>query len=63
MVRPKWIGNKWKTFEKQNAEGAITRMKMKAGEGIPVSGGDHPSARKYNKHVKSYERITIPDTE
>lgn len=61
MKRPKWIGEKWKEHERRSAEGAVTRMRQKAGEGIPVSGGDHPSAKRYNKHKSSFERIEVPD--
>ena len=63
MGRPTALGDKERDIENRAATGQVTRLKQKAGEGIPVSGGDHPSARKYNKHVRSYEKLEIPGEE
>jgi hypothetical protein len=61
MARPASIHERALKEEDRAAGGAVTRLKQKAGEGaLPMTGADHPSARRYNRHIKSYEKLEIP---
>jgi hypothetical protein len=51
-----------KAYQRRAADDAPAQMKRKhAAEGIPVQGGDHPSARAKNVHRQSYEPVKIPE--
>ena len=61
MARPLAIHKKAEAREKAAAEAAPMRLKQKAGAGdLPMTGADHPSARRSNKHVRTIERLDIP---
>ena len=64
MARPMAIHEKAEARDKGNASGAITRMRMKHGEGdlagVSPEASRHPSARRSNKHNRTIERLDIP---
>jgi hypothetical protein len=63
MARPKAISDKARVMMQAESVQPLAIMKARAGEGIDVSmpgGGEHSSARSYNKHRVSLERIEVP---
>ena len=64
VARPTKLGDKERNIEKAAAEAAPARLRQRAGAGdLPMTGADHPSARRSNKHVRTFERIEVPDHE
>jgi hypothetical protein len=62
MARPVEIQRIAKAHDKRAAEAAIENMRKSHSEvGIPVEGGDHPTALAKNRHKKSYEPVQIPE--
>jgi len=53
-----------KALQKQDgdAAGVIRNMRAKHGEGIPgAMGADHVSARNYNRHRSTFEKVSVPE--
>ena len=60
MARPKALHDKAKEEERKEAVGRIASMRQAHGEGLPIRGGDHVSARTFNHHRTSIEALNIP---
>lgn len=61
VARPMAIHKKAKAKEKRAAQEPIAITEAQLGQGIPVSGGDHPTATRQNRINRSIERIDIPN--
>jgi hypothetical protein len=64
MARPKAISDKARTRMEQEAKQPIHTMQIRAGEGVTVpmpGGGEHSSARGYNKIRSTREAMQVPD--
>jgi hypothetical protein len=61
VARPMSIHLKAKARERQYAREPLRVKEAEVGQGLPVSGGDHPSARAQNSIKRTMERIDIPE--
>jgi len=61
VARPMSIQMKAKQRERQFAREPLRVKEAEVGQGLPVTGGDHPSARAQNSIKRSVERIDIPE--
>jgi hypothetical protein len=64
VARPKQISDKARAIQEAEAVQPVHVMRARAGEGIDVSmpgGGEHSTARSYNKIKVSREGIQVPD--
>jgi len=61
VARPMSIHFKAKHKERAMAREPLRVKELEVGAGLPVSGGDHPSARRQNAITKTMERIDIPE--
>lgn len=63
MARPSQIEAKARAHDARMAKEAIDHMKAShASEGVPVAGGDHPSALSKNRHRQTFEPLKVPDS-
>ena len=63
MARPVEIERKARAHDARMAKEAIDHMKAShASEGVPVAGGDHPSALSKNRHRQTFEPLKVPDS-
>jgi len=61
VARPMSIHMKAKAKERAMAREPLRVKEAEIGAGLPVSGGDHPSARRQNVINRTMERIDIPE--
>ena len=61
VARPMSIHLKARQRERQLAREPLKVKEAEVGAGLPVSGGDHPSARSQNRISVTRERLEIPD--
>lgn len=61
VARPMSINVKAKQRERQLAREPLRVKEAEVGQGLPLTGGDHPSARSQNRISRTSERIEIPD--
>jgi hypothetical protein len=59
-VRPMAISEKARQVEKATAKAVWDMQQQYFVEGVPVSGGSHPTAIRSNRLNRTYERIEVP---
>lgn len=59
VARPMAIQRKAQQKQRRDAREPIAITEAQLGIGLPVSGGDHPSATRQNRINKSWERIEV----
>jgi hypothetical protein len=61
VARPMAIQQRARERERANARAPLKIKEAEIGHGLPVSGGDHPSARSQNRINRTMERIEVPE--
>ena len=61
VARPMSIHQKARQRERLQAREPLRIKEVEVGAGLPISGGDHPSARAQNRINRTVERINIPE--
>ena len=62
-ARPSAIDKKAREAERAAAKAPIQNREQMLNSGIPVSGGDHPSAKRHNRIRVTRERLDVPGDE
>jgi len=62
MIKPMALVKKALAKQDRDAASVRDNLRRKHGEGIPgAMGADHPSARGYNRHRSSFEKVSVPE--